>query len=355
MRFANRFAPEHLSIPGGEAALRAQAFRAGSVFIGPWSAQSVGDYASGTNHVLPTGGGARSRGGLSTWDFVRCTSVQQLSHVGIAPAGAVVAALADAEGLVAHARAVEVRGGFGARCANEIGGQIAHHGDSESAATKSSAPQSVAHEVLRGTCDINDCARSSARHRVLAGAPSVRNLAPYAAPEEGRAGKLRLDFNENTVGCSPAVLRALRRITAEQLAIYPEYEESTRRLARHFGVRPAEMLLTNGVDDALRLLMETFVEPGNTVLIPEPTFSMYRFFSEVAGARVEAVRYDDADALSAGGDAARTEALAAHSVSGEPEQSHRHAARSRRARAHSGRRAAHAGAGGRSLFRVSRK
>jgi histidinol-phosphate aminotransferase len=123
---------------------------------------------------------------------------------------------------------------------------------------------------------------------------SVKRLAPYAAPEEGRAGKLRLDFNENTVGCSPAVLRALRGITREQMALYPEYEVSTRRLARHFGVKPAEMLLTNGVDDALRLLMETFVDPGSRVLVPEPTFSMYRFFSEVAGAKIETVRYDAA-------------------------------------------------------------
>jgi histidinol-phosphate aminotransferase len=121
---------------------------------------------------------------------------------------------------------------------------------------------------------------------------AVKGMAPYAAPEEGRAGKLRLDFNENTVGCSPAVLRALRRVGREDLAIYPEYEASVRRLARHYGVRPAEMLLTNGVDDALRLLMETFVDPGSTVLIAEPTFSMYRFFAEVAGARVETVRYD---------------------------------------------------------------
>ncbi len=123
---------------------------------------------------------------------------------------------------------------------------------------------------------------------------AAQNLAPYAAPDEGREGKLRLDFNENTVGCSPAVLRAVRRMTAEQFALYPEYEASLARLARHFGVRPAEMLLTNGVDDALRLLVDVFIEPGATVLIPEPTFSMYRFFSQVAGARVEAVRYDDA-------------------------------------------------------------
>jgi histidinol-phosphate aminotransferase len=122
---------------------------------------------------------------------------------------------------------------------------------------------------------------------------AVRSLAPYVAPEEGRAGKLRLDFNENTMGCSPAVLRALRRVSREQLAIYPEYAAAARRLARRFGVRPAEMLFTNGVDDALRLLMETFVEPGDTVLLAEPTFSMYRFFSEVAGARVQSVRYDD--------------------------------------------------------------
>jgi histidinol dehydrogenase len=109
VRFTNRFAPEHLSVPGGEASLLRQLDAAGSVFIGPWSAQSVGDYASGTNHVLPTGGGARSRGGLSTWDFVRSSSVQQLSRAGLRRLAPVVSALANAEGLVAHRRAVEVR------------------------------------------------------------------------------------------------------------------------------------------------------------------------------------------------------------------------------------------------------
>lgn len=120
----------------------------------------------------------------------------------------------------------------------------------------------------------------------------VKRLAPYVSTEEGRAGKLRLDFNENTVGCMPAALRALRRMTAEQLCIYPEYEATKRRLARHFGVRPEEMLLTNGVDDALRTLMDTFVEPGSTVLLPEPTFTMYRFYAEIAGGRVVTERYD---------------------------------------------------------------
>ncbi len=109
VRFANQFAPEHLSIPGGEAALLRQVSVAGSVFVGPWSAQSIGDYASGTNHVLPTGGGAHSRGGLSAWDFVRCASVQELSQSGLRRLAPVVAVLADAEGLTAHRRAVEVR------------------------------------------------------------------------------------------------------------------------------------------------------------------------------------------------------------------------------------------------------
>lgn len=122
---------------------------------------------------------------------------------------------------------------------------------------------------------------------------AVLGLAPYNAPKEGRAAKLRLDFNENTVGCSPAVLRALARITAKEMAIYPEYQDTTRRLARFFGVRPAEMHLTNGIDDALHLIADTFIEDGDSVLVVEPTFDMYRFFAELAGARVVALRYDE--------------------------------------------------------------
>jgi histidinol-phosphate aminotransferase len=121
----------------------------------------------------------------------------------------------------------------------------------------------------------------------------VLGLAPYNAPNEGRAGKLRLDFNENTVGCSPAVLRALSRMTAEQMAIYPEYQMTTKRLARFFRVRPEEMHLTNGIDDALHLIADTFIEDGDSVLVVEPTFDMYRFFAELAGARVIALRYDE--------------------------------------------------------------
>lgn len=108
-RFVNRFAPEHLSLPGGEDGLLERIDSAGSVFLGDWSAQSFGDYASGTNHVLPTGGAARTRGGLSVTDFVKCISVQEVSRKGVEKLAPVVEEFARAEGLAAHERSVEVR------------------------------------------------------------------------------------------------------------------------------------------------------------------------------------------------------------------------------------------------------
>jgi histidinol dehydrogenase len=107
--FVNRFAPEHLSIAGGADGFLDRINSAGSIFLGDWSAQSFGDYASGTNHVLPTGGAARARGGLSVADFVKCVSVQEVSGAGAKRLAPVVAEFARAEGLLAHARSVEVR------------------------------------------------------------------------------------------------------------------------------------------------------------------------------------------------------------------------------------------------------
>jgi histidinol dehydrogenase len=109
IHFANRVAPEHLSVPFADRAVVEKLSEAGSVFLGPWSAQPVGDYASGTNHVLPTSGWARARGGLSVSDFVKCSSTQQISRAGLKRLAPVVSAMARAEGLEAHARAVEVR------------------------------------------------------------------------------------------------------------------------------------------------------------------------------------------------------------------------------------------------------
>jgi histidinol dehydrogenase len=109
IQFANRVAPEHLSLPQANKTHIEKLSEAGSVFLGPWSAQPIGDYASGTNHVLPTSGWAHSRGGLSVADFVKCTSTQEISRAGLKRLAPVVTAMARAEGLEAHARAVEVR------------------------------------------------------------------------------------------------------------------------------------------------------------------------------------------------------------------------------------------------------
>src|SRR6185312_9733021 len=103
---ANRLAPEHLSVPR-EALGWVES--AGSVFVGDYSAVAAGDYATGPNHVLPTGSGARARGGLSAMDFMKVITVQQLTRRGLRALAPAVTRLAAAEGLKAHAASIEER------------------------------------------------------------------------------------------------------------------------------------------------------------------------------------------------------------------------------------------------------
>lgn len=107
MTLANAAAPEHLVVDDEK--LARQVTCAGSVFVGPWSAQAAGDYAIGSNHVLPTAGAARARGGLSGADFVRQMTVQRVTRAGLRRIGETVITLASAEGLHAHAASVGVR------------------------------------------------------------------------------------------------------------------------------------------------------------------------------------------------------------------------------------------------------
>jgi histidinol-phosphate aminotransferase len=123
---------------------------------------------------------------------------------------------------------------------------------------------------------------------------AVERMRPYNPPLEGRTDKLRLDFNENPIGCSPAVRRALAKLSAASISAYPEQETVLRKASRFFGVSTDELLLTNGTDEALSLIVKTFVEPADRVLLVEPTYAMYRFYSELAGAEIEALRYDAA-------------------------------------------------------------
>jgi histidinol dehydrogenase len=107
MEFANRFAPEHLVVD--RESLIERPVTAGAVFVGQYAAQAAGDYATGSNHVLPTAGTARSRGGLSAADFVRVMSVQRVTRAGLARLADTILPLARAEGLEAHAASIEIR------------------------------------------------------------------------------------------------------------------------------------------------------------------------------------------------------------------------------------------------------
>jgi histidinol dehydrogenase len=109
VELVNRLAPEHLTLLEGATALLDQVRSAGSVFLGSYSPVAAGDYASGTNHILPTGGAARLRGGLSAADFMKTISVQRLSRQGLSDLRRTIATLAHAEGLRAHAYSVEAR------------------------------------------------------------------------------------------------------------------------------------------------------------------------------------------------------------------------------------------------------
>ena len=117
---------------------------------------------------------------------------------------------------------------------------------------------------------------------------AVRSLPTYRPPLGRREG-LRLDFNENTVGCSPAVLAELRTLSLQDIAGYPEREPVEAVVASHLGIDPAELLLTNGVDEAIHLLCETFLEAGDEALIVVPTFAMYEISVAATGAQVISV------------------------------------------------------------------
>jgi len=121
---------------------------------------------------------------------------------------------------------------------------------------------------------------------------AVQEMAPYHPPTGNRIDKMRLDFNENTVGCSPRLVEFLRsQITPERLAVYPDYHAVKETLAGYFGVSPDEFTLTNGTDEAIQVFINTYIDDGDEVLIPRPSYAMYRFYAEVAGATVREVEY----------------------------------------------------------------
>ena len=112
-------------------------------------------------------------------------------------------------------------------------------------------------------------------------------------PPLGNRDALRLDFNENTLACSPKVLEALAAVTAGALTRYPERESVEALVAEYLGRKPEQVVLTNGVDEAIHVLFETFLGDGDEVLVPVPTYTMYEIYASATDARVVNVQAAD--------------------------------------------------------------
>lgn len=245
----NGLAAEHLTVDAAEDVGWVR--NAGSVFVGAWSPQPMGDYVSGPNHTLPTGGQAALRGGLSVMDFLKLMTVQEYSPRALAELGPQAARLAQAEGLAGHEAAIRER---------------------MEASTRN--------------------ARGEATPLYPAPRARVRRMPEYHPPLGDRSA-LRLDFNENTEACSPRVVEALRGLTAEALTRYPERGPMEACVAAHLGVEADEVVLTNGVDEAIHLLCQTYLDAGDELLLPVPTYTMYEIYAAATEARVVRVAAAD--------------------------------------------------------------
>jgi histidinol-phosphate aminotransferase len=109
-------------------------------------------------------------------------------------------------------------------------------------------------------------------------------------PPLGSREALRLDFNENTVACSPKVRETLAQISAGALTKYPEREPVEAIAAAHLGLKPEQAALTNGVDESIHVLFETFLDAGDELLLPVPTYTMYEVYGSATDARVVTVQ-----------------------------------------------------------------
>ena len=247
LEVSNTYAPEHLIMQVDSARdYLDRVTNAGSIFLGPYTPESVGDYCSGTNHVLPTYGYARAYSGLSLADFQKRMSVQELTADGVRGLQPTVSTLARLEGLDAHARAVEVR--------------VERLDDDATAGRQRMS-------------SVIDLAR-----------PEIRKLVPYEAAKYAD-GLVRLNANETPWPApgSPA---------AADLNHYPPEKPEALRdaLAAYYGVDSDQTLVTRGSSEAIDLLIRCFCRAGeDAVVVCPPTFGMYRVYAEIQGARVHEV------------------------------------------------------------------
>jgi histidinol dehydrogenase len=251
IEFANAFAPEHLllAVKDAEGVLR-DIRNAGCVFVGESSSVVFGDYITGGNHVLPTGGLARSYSGLGALDFVRWTSYQRVTLDAAQRLADDTGILAAAEGLPGHAEAAL---GWSERGKRQAGSQKRETGSG----TRGWRPRLQ----LRDT---------------------YRRVALYSAP----GGQCDIDLSDNTNlwGAPPTASRVLASGEAD-VSRYPvAYEPAlATALADYAGVSPEMIACGCGSDDVLDSAIRAFGEPGDALCLPAPSFSMIPFFARTNG------------------------------------------------------------------------
>ncbi|HEX8329373.1 MAG TPA: histidinol dehydrogenase [Hymenobacter sp.] len=249
LQFSNQYAAEHLILATDQAdELAAGVTNAGSVFLGHLTPEAVGDYASGTNHTLPTSGFARQYSGVSLDSFVKKITFQRLTTSGLQAIGSVVETMAEAEGLSAHARAVSVR--------------------LASLAEEPSFPM----------------ADGAGAQNPYAGLirPSVERMQPYSSARDEFEGMapVMLDANENSLGS----------VGPDDFSRYPDPHQRAikTQLAAIKGVLPEQIFLGNGSDEAIDLLVRLTCTPGrDAIVVCPPTYGMYEVAANLNDVRVE--------------------------------------------------------------------
>ncbi|MBI2661072.1 histidinol-phosphate transaminase [Candidatus Woesearchaeota archaeon] len=122
---------------------------------------------------------------------------------------------------------------------------------------------------------------------------AVIEMQEYRPPTSGRESSLRLDFNENTIGCSPSVIKALGNVRKNDLSVYPEYKQLSKELAKYCNVTAEEILPTNGTDEAIKAIIESYAEKGkNEIIIPVPTYAMFKFYAQLNEAAIKEIKYN---------------------------------------------------------------
>lgn len=255
LAFSNQYAPEHLILAVADPeALAAGVTNAGSVFLGHLTPEAVGDYASGTNHTLPTSGYARQYSGVSLDSFVKKITYQRLTAAGLQALAPVVETMAEAEGLHAHARAVALR-------RESLEQEQQQQAAVEIEATEEAAPAFDLGALVR---------------------PSIRKMQPYSSARdefEGTAAVM-LDANENSFGSVGD--RVFNR--------YPDPQQRSLKaaLAPLKGVAPAQIFLGNGSDEPIDLLVRLTCVPGqDAIAVLPPTYGMYEVAANLNDVRVE--------------------------------------------------------------------